>query len=252
MHRGLLIEKQKPPAILSPSPRMRILHIVGTISPAAGGPTEVIRTLVRHAPADIQSEIATLDDPASPFLADFPCPTHALGSSKKSWYVPAFARWLAANRARFDGVLLHGLWEYTGLATLRTLAGHTPYAVFPHGMLDPYFKRAHPAKHLKKSLYWRAIESRVLRRAHRVLFTTAVERDLAQQTFSPARWQSLVVPIGAEPPPPNPAQLLSINAGRRYEAKNFYSSSAGSIRRKVAISCYRPSRGSRNKILSFA
>jgi len=191
---------------------MRILHIVGTVSPAAGGPSEVIRTLVRYAPPDIESEVATIDDPAASFLADFPCPVHALGSAKQPWYNPALSRWLTANRSRFDGVIVHGLWQYTGYAAWRCLRATrtqpaTPYAVFPHGMLDPYFKRAHPAKHLKKSIFWRLIQARILRKAHRVLFTTEVEHDLALNTFRPARWQSLVVAIGAQAPPTNTEDL---------------------------------------------
>jgi glycosyltransferase involved in cell wall biosynthesis len=75
-------------------------------------------------------------------------------------------------------------------------------------MLDPYFKRAHPAKHLKKSIYWRLIQARILRHAKRVLFTTEVERDLALETFRPTRWQSQVVAIGAEAPPANTEDLL--------------------------------------------
>jgi glycosyltransferase involved in cell wall biosynthesis len=192
---------------------MRILHIVGTVSPAAGGPSEVIRTLVRYAPPDIKSEVATIDDPAAPFLAEFPCPVHALGSAKQPWYNPALSRWLLANRSRFDGIIVHGLHQYTGFAAWRCLRATrtqpaTPYVVFPHGMLDPYFKRAHPAKHLKKSIYWHLIESRILRHAQRVLFTTEVERSLALQTFGRSRWQPLVVAIGAEAPPTNTEDLL--------------------------------------------
>jgi len=192
---------------------MRILHIVGTVSPAAGGPSEVIRTLVRYAPPDVESEVATIDDPAAPFLAEFPCPVHALGSPRQPWYNPALSRWLTVNRNRFDGVIVHGLWQYTGYAAWRCLRATrehpaTPYAVFPHGMLDPYFKRAHPAKHIKKSIYWHLIQSRILRRAQRVLFTTEVERDLAQQTFNLTRCNQLVVAIGAEAPPPNTEDLL--------------------------------------------
>jgi glycosyltransferase involved in cell wall biosynthesis len=188
---------------------MRILHIVGTISPAAGGPTEVIRTLVRFAPPGYESEVATLDDPTSPFLSKLGFPVHALGSARKKWYVPAFSDWLAANRTRFDGVMVHGLWEYTGLAAMRTLAGKTPYVVFTHGMLDPYFKHAHPKKHLKKWVYWLPFEYWVLRRAFRALFTTQIEAELARQTFWLNHWQPMVVAIGAEPPPSDTAKLLA-------------------------------------------
>jgi len=112
---------------------MRILHIVGSISPAAGGPTEAIRMLIEHAPPGYTSEVVTLNDPAEPFLATFPFKITALGSIKKSWYVPALTTWLRANRDRFDGIMLHGLWEYTGVAVLRAISGHKPYVVFPHG-----------------------------------------------------------------------------------------------------------------------
>jgi len=183
---------------------MRILHIVGTISPEAGGPTEAIRMLVKYAPEGYTSELATLDDPSAPFLATLPFPVHALGSGKKSWHSSRLTQWLRTNRDRFDGVMVHGLWEYTGLAVRRTIAGHIPYVVFPHGMLDPYFKHAFPAKHAKKWIFWLLAQYWVLRSAFRVLFTTAVERDLAKQSFWLHRWTPMVVGLGAEPPAQNP------------------------------------------------
>ncbi|MGI4826739.1 MAG: glycosyltransferase, partial [Janthinobacterium lividum] len=62
---------------------MRILHIVGSIDPAAGGPTEAIRMLVRYAPEGYTAELVTLNDPAAPFLQDLPFPVHALGSARR-------------------------------------------------------------------------------------------------------------------------------------------------------------------------
>jgi glycosyltransferase involved in cell wall biosynthesis len=199
---------------------MRILHIVGTISPAAGGPTEVIRMLIRYAPPGYSSELATLDDPSAPFLRDLPFPVHALGSARKRWYVPQLKRWLRSNRSRFDGVIVHGLWEYTGLAARRALLGHVPYLVFTHGMLDPYFKRSFPAKHAKKWLYWHAAEYWVLRGAERVLFTTGAERELAAQSFWLHHWRPMVVPLGCEPPPSHTASLLTAFHAACPEAAN--------------------------------
>jgi glycosyltransferase involved in cell wall biosynthesis len=187
---------------------MRILHIVGTISPAAGGPTEVIKMLVRYAPAGFENELVTTDDPAAPFLADLPFPVHALGTAQKSWYCPRLIPWLRANRDRFDGIIVHGLWEFTGLA-VRLAHGNTPYVVFPHGMLDPYFKRRYPAKHAKKWVYWLLAEYWVLRGARRALFTTAVERDLATQSFWLHRWTPMVTALGTEPPPRDTERLLA-------------------------------------------
>jgi glycosyltransferase involved in cell wall biosynthesis len=187
---------------------MRILHIVGSINPAAGGPTEAIRMIVRYRPPGYQAEVVTLDSPDAPFLKDFPFEVHALGAKRKSWYAPKLIPWLKANRDRFDGVLVHGLWEFTGPATLIAMYGHRPYMVFTHGMLDPYFKHRFPFKHLKKWLYWLLVQYWVLRAAERVLFTTEIERDLATKSFWLWRWSSMVVSYGADPQLLEPEKLL--------------------------------------------
>jgi glycosyltransferase involved in cell wall biosynthesis len=187
---------------------MRILHIIGSINPAAGGPTEAIRMIIHYRPPGYEAEVATLDSPDAPFLKDFPFQVHALGTKKKFWYSPKLIPWLNANRGRFDGVLVHGLWEFTGLAALLTIRSHRPYMVFTHGMLDPYFKRRYPLKHFKKWLYWVPVQYWVLRAADRVLFTTETERDLAPQTFWLWHWDPMVVSYGADPQLPELQKLL--------------------------------------------
>lgn len=197
--------------------------MVGTVSPEAGGPTEVIRMLIRYAPPGYTSELATLDDPAAPFLREIPCPVHAFGSARRRWFRPGFVRWLRANRDRFDGAVLHGVWDFTSLAVLLALGNSLPYVAFTHGVLDPYFKRAFPAKHVKKWVYWLLAGYWVLRGAKGVLFTTATERDLAPQSFWLHRWRAMVVPLGSEPPPSDTSALVAAfhaacpeAAGRRF------------------------------------
>jgi glycosyltransferase involved in cell wall biosynthesis len=186
---------------------MRILHIVGSINPAAGGPTEAIRMIIHYRPPGYEAEVVTLDSPEAPFLNDFPFKVHALGGPRKHWFSPRLIPWLVANRERFDGILVHGLWEYTGLAALVALGGRKPYMVFTHGMLDPYFRRRYPLKHLKKWLYWVPVQYWVLRAANRVLFTTDLERDLATKSFWLWHWDSMVVSYGADPQLPQIDQL---------------------------------------------
>ncbi|HEY5329563.1 MAG TPA: glycosyltransferase [Acidobacteriaceae bacterium] len=173
------------------------------MSAESGGPAEVARMLVEFAPPHVTSEIATCDFPEEPALATLPCPVHALGRTRPGFsYSATLVPWLRANRARFDGVIVHGLWTYPSLAAWRALRNHTPYVVFTHGMLDPWFKRAYPFKHLKKWLYWLAAQYWILRSAHRVLFTTETERNLARQSFWLSHWTPVVVPLGVEPAKP--------------------------------------------------
>jgi glycosyltransferase involved in cell wall biosynthesis len=180
---------------------MRILHIIGTMDPAAGGTTEAVRVLLSHSPEGTENEVATLDDPVAPFLREVAYPVHAFGPQTSTFgYIPTLAPWLRTERGRFDGVVVHGLWQYIGYAARRAMLGHVPYVVFTHGMLDPYFKRAFPAKHMKKWAYWLAAEYWVLRNAHRVLFTCESEARLARQSFWLHRWTSYVVPFGTIPP----------------------------------------------------
>jgi glycosyltransferase involved in cell wall biosynthesis len=93
------------------------------------------------------------------------------------------------------------------------MGGRVPYVVFPHGMLDPYFKHAFPRKHLKKWLYWLPVEYWVLRGAYRVLFTCEPEAELATQSFWLHRWKPHVVPFGTIPPTGDPASQREVFFG---------------------------------------
>jgi len=203
---------------------MRILHIIGTVNPEAGGPSESVRVLMGFGPIGYTGEVVTLDDPEAPFLKELDFPIHALGPTKGTYgYNKKLLPWLIANRDRFDGVVVNGLWQYCGLAAWRALGGNTPYMVFSHGMLDPYFKLAFPLKHLKKWLYWIPAERRVLRYAYRVLFTSKAEKRLAEESFWWHRWNPYIVPYGASGPTGDPeaakqaffANCSSVE-GRRY------------------------------------
>ncbi len=181
---------------------MRILHIIGTLDPAAGGPSESVRVLLSFGPIGYTGEVVTLDSPDETFYSDIKFPVHALGPTSSTYgYNRKLYKWLVDNRDRFDGVVVNGLWQYCGLAAWLALRGRKPYVVFSHGMLDPYFKKAFPLKHAKKWAYWALAEYWVLRDAYRVLFTTKEESKLAEQSFWMHRWNGTVVPYGANRPP---------------------------------------------------
>ena len=100
--------------------------------------------------------------------------------------------------------IAHGLWQWPGLVAYQNWrAKKIPYIVFPHGMLDPWFKKTYPLKHIKKQLYWWWRQGEILRNAYAVCFTTEEERQLAQNTFWPYRCREVVTGLGVNSPPGN-------------------------------------------------
>jgi glycosyltransferase involved in cell wall biosynthesis len=183
---------------------MRILHLTATLDPAAGGPAEGVRqSALALAALGHHVEAASLDAPGAPFVAGFGLPVAALGPGHgKYGRTPHLVPWLRERGPHFDAVIVNGLWQYHGLAAWQALRGlGVRYYVFPHGMLDPWFKRTYPLKHLKKWLYWPWAEYRVLRDAHAVLFTTEEERVLARQSFWLYHARERVVSYGTGKPP---------------------------------------------------
>ncbi|HEV2840277.1 MAG TPA: glycosyltransferase [Chthoniobacterales bacterium] len=182
---------------------MRILRSIHSVNPALGGPIESVKqssaVLVRRGHV---VEIVSLDAPKDSWVRDCPVKVHALGPGRGNYgYTPAFSRWIKERHANYDAVIVQGLWQYSSFGVWRALRGTaTPCFVFPHGMLDPWFKRNYPLKHLKKLLYWPWAEYRVLKDAAAVLFTSEEERRLARESFAPYQCNELVVNYGTAGP----------------------------------------------------
>jgi glycosyltransferase involved in cell wall biosynthesis len=188
---------------------MKILHVIRSIDPAHGGPSEAVRNLgLANTRAGHVVEVATLDSRGASFIADFPLPLHCFGPAiSKYSFSPRLVPWLRERRRDYDAVVVNGLWQFNSYAGYLALHGaETPYYIYPHGMLDPWFKRAHPLKHLKKSIYWNLIQHRVVAGARAVFFTCEQERILARETFHPYRCREMVVNYGTSTPKLSPAQ----------------------------------------------
>jgi glycosyltransferase involved in cell wall biosynthesis len=182
-----------------------------------GGPPEgaaqICRALRR---LDVEAEIATLDAESATWGGD--CCSIRLGPARWGMYsyCERLVEWLETNARRYDAVIVHGLWQFPGLATWRALRGeNTPYFVFPHGMLDPWFKHQYPLKHLKKQLYWPA-EYRVLRDAQAVLFTSEEERELARLSFRNYDVNEVVIGYGITGRPTGDPETLREGFLERY------------------------------------
>ena len=165
---------------------MKILQVIHSVNPKGGGPIEGIKQLIPALSArGIDTEVMCLDAPDASWTADFPVPLFPLGRKASAYgYSPLAVPWLRANRGRYDAVIANGLWQYTSFAVWRAFRNtRQAYYVYPHGMLDPWFKHQYPAKHFKKWLYWPWAEYRVLRDAAAVLFTSEEERLQARKSF---------------------------------------------------------------------
>ena len=198
---------------------MRLLRLIPSIDPRGGGPTEGARRIDAELSRLGHSvEVVSLDAPGENFLHGYPGVVHALGPARFSYrYSDVLVPWLRENRQRFDAVIVNGLWQYHGFAAWRALAGtETPYFVFTHGMLDPWFKRTYPLKHFKKWLYWPWADYRVLRDARVVLFTSEEERRLARESFWLYRCREAVTAYGTSVPPDDTNGELSSRFRDKY------------------------------------
>lgn len=115
--------------------------------------------------------------------------------------------WLREHGANYDVIIIHGMWTYHSYCVAKVARQlGLRYVVFLHGMLDPWFARKYPRKHLKKWLYWPWAEYRTLRDANLVLFTTAEEMVLARKSFWLYKARERLVGYGIKAPDVAPAQ----------------------------------------------
>lgn len=188
---------------------MRILRAIRSVNPEGGGPIEGITQVSRMlGTMGHEVELVSLDTTKDAWVQNCPIKVHALGKGGRDFgYAPDYVRWLTRHGAEYDAIVVSGLWQFHGLgAWLALRRAGVPYFVFPHGMLDPWFKRAYPLKHLKKWLYWPWAEYRVLRDARAVLFTCEEERRLARDSFWLYRCEERVVSYGTAAPTGRPEQ----------------------------------------------
>lgn len=183
----------------------KLLHVIRSANPEGGGPIEGVLQrgrVLREMGHTV--EIVSLDSPETSISTDLPI--HKVGPGRGSYgYTSTLDAWLNNHLSNYDHIIVNGIWQYHSLAVwkaAKTLG--MPYHVFTHGMLDPWFKKTYPIKHLKKALYWPWAEYKVLRDAKAVLFTSEEEKLLARESFRFYQANELVVSYGTAAPLGNP------------------------------------------------
>ncbi|MDI9363509.1 MAG: glycosyltransferase [Flavobacterium sp.] len=189
---------------------MKVLHIISSINPKAGGVSQALVTIVKQLSSKgIVNEVVSLDSASANYFNSYDFKIYALGLGKTSWnYTYKLKQWLNVNLQQYDRIVVHGLWQYQSLAVFkafRRLQRNRPKLfVMPHGMLDPYFQRAKARriKAIRNYIIWHTIEYNLINTADGLLFTCEEEKLLARQTFK--RYQpkkEIVVGLGVDAPP---------------------------------------------------
>jgi glycosyltransferase involved in cell wall biosynthesis len=182
---------------------LKILRSISSVNPENGGP---INGLINSSKKLIEKghfvDVVSLDDPKADWMEKFEFNLNSfkgvLGSFR---YSKSFSCWLDLNIKNYDVVIIHGIWQYHSYTTAKACLKHNiPYVIFTHGMLDPWFNKENKFKHLKKSIYWKLIESLSINNANAVLFTSEEERILAREVFTPYHPVEKVVAYGSSLP----------------------------------------------------
>lgn len=182
---------------------MKLISVIPTLNPAYGGPAECARQLYRNVTSLGHSyDAVTLDDPKAEWNKNLPFEPICLGKKTTGMnpVQPALIRFLRQNQSQYDGSILHGIWTFANVAMRLAWNGIHRYVIFPHGMLDPYFIRNFPVKHIKKSVYYRAVAAPLMANALATLFTCDEEKRLADSSYRPVVGRREVVRYGIAAP----------------------------------------------------
>ena len=195
---------------------MRLLHVICSTDLESGGPIEAVQRISDVMVRDGHTiEVVSLESPEEAARRKYCFPLIGIGRGIGKYRLSkGLTPWIKQNARNYDAVILHGLWNYSSAGAWRALRKQrTPYFIFAHGMLDPWFKDKYPLKHIAKQFYWTLIEGRVLNSARRVLFTCTEEMVRARNIFFGHPYREQVVLCGtADPGETDPTAVAEFSA----------------------------------------
>jgi glycosyltransferase involved in cell wall biosynthesis len=185
---------------------MRVLHVIPSVSPADGGPSFAMPLIAEAlCRAGISVDVATTDGNTSTGTPNAPLyhPEVRNGVNyfhfrrqaelyKVSW---ALSRWLARNITSYDLVHIHALFSYSsGSAAYSAFSNRIPYVVRPLGVLNRWGMANR--RRMVKRLSFNLIESRILRNAAAVHYTSRQEKLEAEEAG--VGTASAIIPLGID------------------------------------------------------
>jgi glycosyltransferase involved in cell wall biosynthesis len=168
---------------------VKVLHVIPSVGPLHGGPSLVTRVLARGlSDRGIETDVVCTDDNfGSRIRVPLNKPVRQDGATFRyfarqlKFYTCSLplARWLWQHIPDYDVIHIHALfsWSSTVAAVTSRIKGR-PYIVRPLGVLSRWgMKNRRP---LFKRLSFRLCETRILRGAYAVQFTSELERREAE------------------------------------------------------------------------
>jgi glycosyltransferase involved in cell wall biosynthesis len=184
---------------------MRVLHLVSSVSPICGGPTQAVLGACRSLRAwGVDAVIATTNahmhepSPLGDCVEWEGVPVHFFAHQSPPMYALSYGltRWLDQNVRRFDVVHAHSVFSYcTTAGSFYARKYGVPYIVAPEGTLDSFPLRKSA---FRKRIYLALIERHLLQGAAALDFKTAFEETSVDKLgLSVPR---VVIPIGVSEP----------------------------------------------------
>ena len=197
---------------------MRVLHIIPSLSPKLGGPTEVALNLARSLrELNIDTEILTTNDDEADLL-DVPLfqkvtyqgvPVRFFPrTARLKTFIPSLSltRWLARHVTDYDILDHHYLFSYVPtIAAILARWQNVPYTVRTMGQLTPW---ALAQSRLRKQVYSTLLERQNLNHAAAIHCTSQGEAEDVERFGIKTR--KLVLPLGVNLPPPIPDAGLKL------------------------------------------
>jgi glycosyltransferase involved in cell wall biosynthesis len=191
---------------------IRVLHVIPSVSPGDGGPSKAIALMERAlgAAGVAVTTLATDHGGDFPIGASLPSPQGATRVYARKWInpykvAPGLPTQLGRLLGSHDVVHIHALFSFapTVAAWMASRAG-VPYIVRPLGTLSSYGVKMRRRRLKQVSLD--LIESRILRNAAAVHFTSKSECEEAQSLG--LSFRGVVIPLGVAREPTGSAAIL--------------------------------------------
>lgn len=196
---------------------IKVLRVIHSLNPRVGGPPEgIIQSSPILSKYGIETTVICLDNPKSKWLNNKPFKVIALGKGFLNYgFQFGLVSKISNIASNYDLIIIHGLWQYHSLATFLAIRKlKRKYFILTHGMLDPWFQKKYPLKHLKKKLYWNLVESRIIKGSEAVFFTSKKEELVSRAWFKNLEAKKEIINYGIAKPPQKKEKLKKIFSKR--------------------------------------